>query len=171
MKIRSSRTSLAATTLAALFLGACAGSVPERPAYDAPDRVGDVDPARLVGVWNVTPLNPYPEQPEQSTVIEYRSDGTVVGEIDPGDVDPTAALGGDLRFEMTGNWAVADGSVAHSDVKMEALSDNALARFVSGLINNARRDLGGSADIRELDDDRIVMLGDDGAAMRYDRVR
>ena len=80
-------------------------------------------------------------------------------------------LGGDIRFEMTGNWAVADGSVTHSDIKMEALSDNALAKFMSGLINSAQRDLGGTADIRELGDDRIVMLGDDGAAMRYDRVR
>jgi len=165
------RTTLAAAALAALATGGCSTSAPERPAYDVPDQVGgDVDPAALVGVWQVTPLNPYPEQGEQETLIEYRDDGSVVGQVDPSDDEAMAALG-DVRFEMTGRWSVSEGSVTHRDVKMEALSDNTFAKLMTSLVNGAKRDLGGTADIRELGPDRIVMLGTDGAAMRYDRVR
>ena len=163
------RTALAASALIAL--GGCASMTPpERPLWDGPDLVDAVDPARLVGVWKVTPLNPYPEQGPQETVIEYRADGTVTGELDPGDDEAMAALG-DVRFEMNGRWSVADGSVTHEDVTMESLSDNAFAKMMSGMINGAKRDLGGTADIRELEADHMVMLGTDGAAMRYDRVR
>ena len=157
--------------VALLALGGCAAfSPPERPAWDGPDLVGDVDPGRLVGVWRVTPLNPYPDQGSQDTVIEYRADGTVVGRIDPGDDESMAAFG-DAEFDLSGRWSVVDGSVVHEDMTMESTSDNPLGKMVSGMINGSRRDFGGRADIRELDADRMVMLGTDGAAMRYDRVR
>ena len=157
---------LVATLVGAV--GCAALAPPERPVWQGSDQVGDVAPDQLVGTWRVTPLNPYPDQEAQSTVIEYRADGTVVGQIEPG--AESAALLGDARFEMSGRWAVADGVVSHSDVEMDVVSDNAMARMVAGMINGAKRDLGGTADVQELDANRIVMLGTDGAAMRYERL-
>ena len=164
------RAPLAAAALFAALASGCSLTPPERPAYDGPDLVGsDVDPSSLVGVWRVTSLNPYPDQGEQETVIEYRADGTVVGEIDPSNDESMAVLG-DTQFRMTGEWAVADGSVTHENVEMEALSENTFAQLMANMVNGLKRDLGGTADILELESDRIVMLGDDGGAMRYDRV-
>lgn len=164
------RAPLATVALLAALASGCSLTPPERPAYDGPDLVGsDVDPGSLVGVWRVTPLNPYPDEGEQETVIEYRADGSVVGEIDPSEDESMAVLG-DTQFRMTGNWSVSDGAVAHENIEMEALSDNAFAQLMANMINGLKRDLGGTADILELEADRIVMLGDDGGAMRYDRV-
>jgi len=126
----------------------------------------------LIGLWRVTPLNPYPDQGEQETVIEYRADGTVLGQVEPRDAEATAVFG-DTRFEMSGRWSVVDGRVVHEGIEVEARSEsgNPVARMMSEMMNGVTRDIDGAADIRELDDDRIVMLGTDGAAVRYDRVR
>jgi len=162
------RTTLLATVLA---LGACVSlTPPERPPWEGPDLVDDFDPDRLVGVWQVTPLNPFPDQPVQDTVMEYRPDGTVVAEIDAGDDEAMAALG-DIRFRMNASWSVAGGQVTHDDVRMEAIGENRYAQLMSSVVNGARKDLGGVADLRELESDYMVMLGADGSAMRYDRVR
>lgn len=158
----------AALAIALVTASGCAAlSPPERPVYEGRDRVGEVAPDQLVGVWNVTPLNPYPDQPEQTTVIEYRADGSVIGHVESG-AGATATMG-NLTFEVTGEWTVADGRVSHRNVKMEAMSDSTFAKLMSSMVNGTKRDLGGEADVHELDANRIVMLGTDGAAMEYVR--
>ena len=166
--IRTARTVAPVAALGtALAVGGCASlTPPERPAWEGSDQVGEVDPASLIGTWEVTPLNPLPDQPEQQTVIEYRDDGTVLARVDPGE-ESRALLGEDARFEMTADWSLTDGIVRHENVEMEVVSDSALARLMSAMVNGVKRDLGGTADIQELDADRIVMLGEDGAAMEY----
>ena len=165
----ASRTRAAALTATLLLASGCAAfAPPERPRWEGVDQVGEVAAERLVGRWRVTPLNPYPDQEPQDTVIEYRADGRVLGEIEPG--GESAAMLGDTRFLMSGRWALESGVVRHSEIEMQAESDNPLARLMSDMINGMQRDLGGEADIQEISDRRIVMLGSDGAAMRYDRL-
>ena len=162
------RTTLLATVLA--LVGCASLAPPERPPWEGPDLVDRFEPDRLVGVWRVTPLNPYPEQPAQDTVMEYRPDGTVTADIDTASDEEMAALG-DIRFRMNAHWSVADGRVLHEDVTMESIGDNQFARLMTSMINGMKRDLGGEADLRELEADHMVMLGSDGSATRYDRVR
>ena len=181
-----------ALAAALLVASGCAALAPaERPLWEGRDQVGDVAPERLVGTWRVTPLNPYPDQATQSTVIEYRRDGSVVGQIAPSDDssddsggnsgggsngdssdssgDESATASGEARFEIRGRWTLADGIVSHADLEVRALSDDAMARLVADLINGTERDLAGTADIQQIDAERIVMLGTDGAAVRYER--
>ena len=168
---RRAPTAAAAALGAATLLAGCSLTPPERPAYTGTDRVGtDVDPASLVGAWRVTPLNPYPDEEPQDTIIEYRADGTLSGVLEPRGEESIAAFGAGTSFTMSGDWTLVDGTVSHSDVRMESSSDNPLARLTSGFINGTSLDIDGTADILELEPDRIVMLGTDGAAMRYDRV-
>lgn len=159
-----------AVALAALLASGCASfTPPERPAWNGSDQVGDVAPEQLVGTWNVTPLNPYPDAEPQTTVIEYRADGTVGGRIEP-EGRSALAFGADTVFELSGEWRVADGIVSHENIEMEAVSESAMAQLMSNMINSMSRGIEGSANVYELDANRIVMLGEDGAAMRYERM-
>ena len=154
-----------------LVSGGCAtfAPEPERPAYGGTDQVGEVSADSLVGTWRVTALNPFPDQPDQETVIEYRADGSVSGEVEP-DERSMAMMGENARMEITGLWSVEGGVMSHSDMDMEIVNGNALARMASGIMNGVMGDIASQADVYELSANRIVMVGDDGAAMRYDRL-
>ena len=157
--------------LALLVSGGCAtfAPAPERPPYGGTDQVGEVSPGSLVGTWRVTPLNPFPEQRAQETVIEYRADGSVTGRVDP-DERSLALMGEDARFEITGRWSVEGGLVTHDGMEVDVVSGNALANVVGGIVGGAMSDVASRADVYELGTDRVVMVGDDGAAMRYERL-
>ena len=159
---------------AALVLFASGGCAifapePERPAYGGTDQVGDVAPDSLVGTWRVTALNPLPDEPPQETVIEYRADGSVIGRTDL-DERNAALMGEDARLEITGRWSVVGGVVNHSEMDVEIVDGNALASMAGGLVSGAMRNVSNEANVYELGANRIVMVGDDGAAMRYDRL-
>ena len=162
---------LAAALLALAVASGCAtfAPEPERPAYGGTDQVGDVAADSLVGTWRVTALNPFPDQPPQETIIEYRADGSVTGQVDM-DERSMAMMGENARLEITGLWSIEGGVVNHSDMDVEIVDGNALARMAGGIVSGAMGDIASRADVYELTAERIVMVGEDGAAMRYDRM-
>lgn len=164
MKQAFIRTGLLAT---ALVVSGCASLTPPvRPDYNGADAVSNAEASQLIGIWQVTELNPYPGSDPQDTTIEYKADGTVRGEVIPG--GETAAVLGDTRFEFLGTWTLTGDTVTHKDMQMNTTGGNAMASMMSKMINS-RQNIAGSANIFELSGNRIVMVGDDGNAMQYVR--
>jgi len=153
---------------ATLTLSACASlAPPSRPAYSGTDSVTSAEPSQLVGSWQVTELNPYPDAEPQNTIIEYAADGTVRGEVIPSGKS-AAVLGEDTRFEFLGTWSLTADRVVHQDIQMSTTGSNAMAGLMAKMVNR-RQNVAGSANIYELTDNRIVMVGDEGNAMEYVR--
>ena len=146
--------------------GCASLSKPERPAYSGADNVSSAQPDQLFGIWQVTELNPIGDSPPQTTVIEYRDDGSVIGNtILEG--EEFAAIG-PLEFVLEGRWTLNADTLTHEDIKMSSKNDTGIGSIFSNVINN-QKGISGQANIYELSADRIVMLGTDGAAMEYIR--
>jgi hypothetical protein len=150
-----------------MLLSSCASlAPPARPDYTGADSVDAANTSQIVGAWTVRSLNPYPNEEPQSTTIEYRQDGTVLGTIEPqGD---SAAVLGNMRFELTGNWSLEADQIRHSDIEMSSSSDNAMGSMVSKMING-KKGIAGEGNIYELSANRMVIMGSDGTAMEYVR--
>ena len=156
-----------AIILPATILSACASlTPPARPGYSGADTINIAQATQLVGTWAVNDLNPYPNTEPQSTTIEYRDDGTVVGTLIP-QGESSDALG-NLQFELTGEWTLEGDTVIHQNVTMNSTSDSALGGLIGRVVNN-QRGISGQANIYELSTNRIVMVGNDGTAMEYIR--
>lgn len=159
--------SLAALIAATIVVSGCASlKPPERPSYTGTDNIQTAKNDQLVGKWTVSELNPLPGTPAQTTVIEYRPDGTVTGLVSSSS-EETAALGS-LEFQLEGSWVLEADTVSHQNITMNSTRDDALGSMVSKLINR-QKGISGQANIFELSDNRIVMVGSDGAAMEYIR--
>ncbi len=91
-----------------ISLASCASLTPPvRPAYTGADSVSTATQSQLVGVWTVNNLNPNPDSEPQRTTIEYKADGSVLGQVIP-EGESAKALG-NMSFEMTGNWRLSGG--------------------------------------------------------------
>lgn len=160
-------TTFLLTTAACVVLAGCVSfATPERPAYTGVDQVEAVDSKQLVGIWRVTELNPMPEGGSQITVIEYKSDGTVTGQIEPSKETASLGIG---QLSMNGQWSVSNGLVSHTEITAQSDSESQFGGLVASMINRSARNMGGEANIFEISPNRIVMVGTDGAAMQYDR--
>lgn len=158
---------LCASVTCLALLSSCASiKPPERPDYAGADTVSTANPGQIAGVWRVKSLNPYPQEEPQSTTIEYRDDGTVIGILEP-QGDSSDALG-NLRFELTGSWTLAEDVISHTDIEINSTSDNAMGAMVSKIMSGSKA-IAGKGNIYELSDNRMVVVGDDGAAMEYIR--
>jgi len=161
------RLSTTITILSAAILSSCASLPPaERPAYLGADLITHAQSTQLLGKWTVNELNPHPNSEPQSTTIEYRKDGTVVGTLKP--QGESAQAFGNMQFELTGEWILNEDTVVHQNVNMSSTSDSTMGDLISSMINN-QKGVSGQANIYELSPNRIVMVGNDGAAMEYIR--
>ncbi|MEE9320767.1 MAG: hypothetical protein V3U76_10010 [Granulosicoccus sp.] len=159
---------VASLALSSILASSCASTKPPvRPDYTGNDQVSAVSAGQLFGKWLVTSLNPYPGEGDQQTVIEYHSNGTVSGQITL-QSEAAAALGS-TSLTMSGDWSVDGDIVSHANISMEESSGSAMGALLSKMINSSSRNVAGSANIYELSDNRIVMVGSDGAAMQYIR--
>lgn len=161
-----STTVLLATAMA---LTSCASlSPPVRPAYTGADSVSSATQSQLVGVWTVNNLNPYPDSEPQSTTIEYKADGAVLGQIIP-EGESANALG-NMTFEITGNWHLDGDVITHANMEMNVITDgdNKMMNMLGNMFGK-KNGLSGQANIHELSANRIVMVGSDGGAMEYVR--
>jgi len=159
------RLPISALLLTTILVTACSSlKAPERPVYTGLDNVDNANPSDLVGTWTVRELNPYSGSEPSTTTIEYREDGTVIGIITP-EGEGIEALG-KMEFELTGNWTLTDDILSHQDMVMNSTNDNAMGSILSNIVNS-RPAISGEANIYELSEDRIVMVGNDGAAMEY----
>lgn len=148
-------------------LSACASLTPlKRPGYTGADTVDTAQATQLIGSWAVTDLNPFPDSEPQSTTIEYRVDGTVLGTLTPQGESADAL--GNIQFELNGEWLLNGDTVVHQNITMSSTSNSALGDLLSKIVNN-QKGIAGQANIYELSTDRIVMVGTDGAAMEYIR--
>ncbi len=158
---------LCASMAALIVTTGCASlKPPVRPDYTGTDLIDSAKPSQLVGAWTVRNLNPFPDQPPQQTSVEYRADGTAVA-VGKSQGEGTELLG-DLQFEMTANWELVGDVVRHSNVEVSSSSDNAMGAMIGKMLNSSQK-MAGQANIYELSANRIVMVGDDGAAMEYTR--
>ncbi len=155
-------------SLAALMLLTSCTSLtpPARPDYTGADSIDTADALQIIGAWTVKSLNPYPNEEPQGTTIEYRQDGTVLGTIEP--QGESAAVLGNMRFELTGKWSLDGDQIRHSNVEMNSTSNNAMGSMVSKLING-QKGIAGEGNIYELSVNRMVIMGSDGTAMEYVR--
>lgn len=139
---------------------------PARPAYTGADTVNTATASQLLGAWAVRSLNPFPNEEPQETTIEYKEGGTVIGTLIP--QGESVAVLGDIQFELTGNWILEGDQVIHSDIQMNANSENPMAAILSNAINNSEG-IAGEGNIYELSANRMVIVGTDGSAMEYRR--
>lgn len=154
---------------AAMALTSCASLTPPvRPAYTGADSVSTASSSQLVGVWTVNNLNPYPDAEPQRTTIEYKADGSVLGQVIP-EGESAKALG-NMTFEMTGNWRLDGDMMTHENMEMNVITedDNKMLNVLGNLFSK-KNGLSGQANIYELSANRIVMVGSDGGAMEYVR--
>ena len=142
---------------------------PQRDTYTGQDLVGDVDAEQIIGVWDVSPLNPLEGQPQQRTRIRYKQNGRVIGKLQWPDDRETSI--GDMTFGFNGNWHVDGEYIVHADVRMREISGSAYGDIISSMTNNSQRNLASRANVHELTADRVIMLGTDGVAMRYERIQ
>lgn len=164
-RLAASPSLLLSLLFVSLWLAGCSAiKAPARPDYTGIDSVNTATTTQLVGLWRVTNLNPYPGNESQTTTIEYRKDGTVKGLLTLQD-DGTDALG-QMEFELTGNWMLERDIVSHENITMRSTIDNPMADIVSDIINS-RPAISSKANIYELSDVRMVMVGTDGNAMEY----
>ena len=142
---------------------------PQRDTYTGLDSVGDVDAQQIIGVWDVSPLNPLEGQPQQRTRIRYKQGGKVIGKLHwP---DESKASIGDMTFGLNGNWHVDGEYIVHTDVRMRELSGSEFGDVISSMVNNSQRNLASRANVHKLTAELMLMVGTDGVAMRYERVR
>ena len=168
IELEMTRILISALTLSLVLANGCDSTKPPiRPDYEGSDQITSIDTEQLIGTWLVTSLNPYPEEGEQQTVIEYRSDGTVGGQIKL-QGEGAAALGS-TAFTLSGEWNVDGDTVTHSHITMEESSGSAMGALLSKIVNSSTRNVAGSANVFEMSAERIVMVGTDGAAMQYIR--
>lgn len=163
------RTILKATACVTglMVLTSCASlTPPSRPDYAGADKVNSADVSQLIGAWTVKSLNPYPNEEPQRTTIEYKKDGVVLGSVEP--QGESAAVLGNMRFELTGDWSLEGDQVRHSNIEMNSSSDNVMGSMVSKLINS-QKGIAGEGNIYELSANRMVIMGSDGSAMEYVR--
>ena len=153
-------------TASMLVSGCVSLATPERPAYTGVDQIDSVDSQQLVGIWRVTELNPIPDGVSSVTLIEYKPDGTVSGQIKPNGDDAASSLG---ALSMNGQWSVDNGMISHSEITMTSESNSQFGGLIADMINRSTHDMGGEANIFEVSSNRIVMVGPDGTAMQYDR--
>lgn len=140
---------------------------PVRPDYTGTDQVTMAKPAQLLGTWTVIDLNPYPESDPQSVTIEYKQDGSVHGLIIP--QGESAAALGYMKFNLTGFWQLDGDTINHTKLEMESAGDNnQLGSFISKMVSK-HQSVSGQANIFEISESRIVMVGRDGNAMEYTR--
>lgn len=140
----------------------------KRDTYTGQDLVGDVDAELIIGVWDVSPLNPLDGQPQQRTRIRYKQNGRVIGKLHWPD-DREASIG-DMAFGFNGNWHVDGEYIVHADVRMRELSGSEYGDAISSIVNNSQRSLASRANVHMLTAELLLMVGTDGVAMRYDRV-
>lgn len=155
-----------------IFVAACLSScisvsTPTRPAYDGIDSVSSALASQFVGAWRVTDINPSPNATPQETIIEYKSNGKVVGQVKTN----ASQAAQNLTYQLTGNWTLEGDTITHSNIRMTSKSDDRVAQLLSAMINSSNQQLGGQANVYQLSDNRIVMVGTDGAAMEYVRLR
>lgn len=152
-----------------LLLAGCASfQQPERPAYTGADTVSSATSSQLIGLWSVSELNPYPQAEPQGRMIEYRTDGTVTGQITP-EGESARTLGG-MTFKVSGLWHLDQDTITHEGIEVEVDSDgsNAMANLIGKALSQ-KTTISGTANIHELSANRIVMVGSDGVAMEYVR--
>lgn len=153
-----------------LLLGACASMAPpERPPYTGADTVSTASSSQLLGTWQVRELNPIADAPEQRTEITYQAGGKVIGTVIPAKQDGLDAFG-DMQFEVTADWTLTGDILTHANVNMRETTGNKLAAMMTALVNQNSQAIAGSANIYELSADRMVLVGEDGAAMEYLRI-
>jgi len=171
-RLRGIKTLRIGMLAAALLVGGCAAFTPaKRPAYEGEDTVGSISAERIVGRWDVTPLNPFPDQAHgsatQLTRVTYRADGIVVADLQA-PLDDADTFDG-ARLTLMGAWHVADGQVVHDDVVMSTHSDNSSAQLLVEMINQSQAGAQSIADVSEISAEHMILVGRDGVAMHYAR--
>lgn len=159
------RFDVPALLICSLLVTGCSSlKAPVRPDYTGANNVITAEASQLIGTWVVTDLNPYPGSETQTTTIEYRDDGTVIGTMNPRGEGMEAL--GEMEFKLFGNWVLDGDIVTHQNVTINVNSDNAMAGIISQVMNS-RPAVANTANIYELSDSRMVMVGSDGNAMEY----
>ncbi len=159
-----------ATTLIALAVvltGCATTSAPSVPPYSGTDQITEASSDAFLGEWDLTILNPRKGQETNPTTVTYNANGLFTGLISP--TGQSASILGNDKLGMTGSWSVAGGLLRHESVEVSSSGDNAVASFMASLMNNVSQDIGGTANIYELSNSHIVLVGEDGVATRYDR--
>lgn len=161
--------------LAFISTGCTSLSTPTRPVYEGDDSVSRAVASQFVGIWRVTDLNPLPNAVPQETIIEYRVNGTVVGQVNTHAANNAANNAANdaqnLTYRLTGNWSLSGDTIVHSSIRMISDSNDKTSQLLSAIINSSSQQLGGQANVYELTENRLVMVGTDGAAMEYVRLK
>ena len=148
-------------------LTACAssGSV-KRPAYSGEDGVGSLDQAMIIGQWRGRILNPIEgEATADAPVMNYMADGQFVfdSRVDTGGM-------GVLELQITGTWQVDGEWVRQEATDIQERSGNALGALANLFKGRMLKNSNARLNVYEADNDRIVVVSDDGMAQEWTRM-
>ncbi len=150
----------------ALTTGCATMTPPEREPWAGTDDVGMIDESMITGRWALTVLNPLVGQETQTTRLIYSADGTLRGTL------TTRNVGGmveNLSFALAGQWQTDGEWLTHSNVSLASRDGSPAGVAMSQMFS--RQAAAGKADVFEASANRLLMVGDDGQAIRYDRLR
>lgn len=152
----------------ALAVVSCAVTPPARAPYTGPDNIAAISSDMIVGHWKVKILNPIEgEETVKEARANYFPDGTIVLTAES---QNSAASMGNMVLEMTGSWSIEGGSVRQQLETIEETTGNTMAKFLIGLMGNVKDRYTGTANLYEADDNRLVLVSDDGQAQELTRI-
>lgn len=149
-----------------ILTGCVSATSPERPRYTGLDKINNAKRTQLIGEWSATELNPIANTESQTTFVEYRNDGTVSGTV-PASKDSPSSLN-ELELSLSGNWTLEADVVIHRNMMVQSTDDSELGLLLNRAFEN-QAGMSSRANIYEISDNRIVMVGDDGKAVEYTR--
>lgn len=155
---------LPAICAAAIVLAGCNTTPPPRPAYDGPDRVTTVQPAMLVGSWQVRVLNPIQGEDKNNVTVKYTADGGVVMETVGNE------MGMDMSLRMIGRWSANGDTITQTLESIEDTSGKPMNALLRPFMGRLKTRASGTANVFEATRDRVVLVSEHGQAQELTRL-
>ena len=158
------RILLATVCAATVAVAGCSTTPPPRTAYDGPDRVTTVQPAMLIGSWDVRILNPIPGEKNQQVTAKYNADGSVVVN------SVSTEVGMQMSFRMIGRWSVNGDQITQTLESMEETSGKPINALIRPFVGSMKSRASGTANVYEASSDRVVLVSEHGQAQELTRL-
>ncbi len=146
------------TLVVVLTVSAC-GAPPKREPYDGADLVGAIDPAMLVGNWQITILNPIPGEDGPTVSTAYRSDGTWTSLVIPPD-EQNQDLG-PMEFEGKGTWQVNGDSMFGKAEEIRETTGNKFGGLMNSVMSLFMSKMEGTLNAYEISADRMIFVNEE----------
>lgn len=155
---------LPAVCVLVILVAGCNTTPPPRPAYNGPDRISTVQPAMLVGSWQVRVLNPVQGEVSNNVTVKYTADGGVVMET------VGKEMGMEMSLRMIGRWSASGDTITQTLESIEDMSGKPMNALLRPFMGRLKTRASGTANIYEATRDRVVLVSEHGQAQELTRL-